>query len=229
MFVGRPYCRFFCPYGALLKLAGLASKWRVTVTPNICKQCRMCSESCPYGALREPAYLPVIPEPPERARRRMILMVIALPFLVAVGALLGAKLGVPAARLHPTVSLAEHYSRYHHAPQQFPPMTPEALSLERAEANPQAVLEAARKLQERFALAGWLFGGWVGLVIGIKLLSLSVRAVGSDYEPDRGACVACARCFEDCPRHVRAAKGLPPTEECMVPEPAPAQSAEGKT
>lgn len=225
MFVGRPYCRFLCPYGAILKLAGLVSKWRVTVTPNICKQCRMCAESCPYGALREPGYVPVVPEPEEQARRRLILVAIAVPFLVAAGAFLGSRLGVPAARLHPTVALAEHFSQHHDTPQKFPPMTPEALSLERAETNPPALLAAARKLQERFTLAGWLFGGWVGLVIGIKLLALSVRSVGSDYEPDRGACVACARCFEDCPRHIRAAKGLPPAEECITPAAVPARPA----
>ena len=54
MFVGRPYCRFLCPYGALLKMSAIASKWRVRVTADVCTQCRLCEESCPFGALREP-------------------------------------------------------------------------------------------------------------------------------------------------------------------------------
>src|SRR6185369_13478072 len=33
VFVGRPYCRFLCPYGALLKIAASVSKWRVRITP----------------------------------------------------------------------------------------------------------------------------------------------------------------------------------------------------
>jgi polyferredoxin len=40
VFVGRPYCRFLCPYGALLKLGGIVAKWRVRVTPDYCTQCR---------------------------------------------------------------------------------------------------------------------------------------------------------------------------------------------
>jgi ferredoxin len=59
-------------------------------------------------------------------------------------------------------------------------------------------------LRHRFDLACRLFGGWVGLVIGLKLIALSLLASRTDFEPDRGACVACARCFTACPNeHVR--------------------------
>ena len=54
VFVGRPYCRFLCPYGALLKLGAIVAKWRVRVTPDYCTQCRLCEASCPFGAMREP-------------------------------------------------------------------------------------------------------------------------------------------------------------------------------
>ncbi|MCB1126456.1 MAG: 4Fe-4S binding protein, partial [Verrucomicrobiae bacterium] len=36
MFVGRPYCRFICPYGALLRITSAVSRWRVRITPNYC-------------------------------------------------------------------------------------------------------------------------------------------------------------------------------------------------
>jgi polyferredoxin len=218
IFVGRPYCRFLCPYGALLRLASLVSKWRVRVTPDYCTQCKLCEHSCPYGAMREPVAAPATPEPPARQRRRFALLLLALPFLVAAGALLGSKLGVPAARIHPTVARAELYAEQQKTPQAFPPMTPEALSLERAEADPAALRESARQLQQRYILAGWLFGGWVGLVIGCKLLALSLRTARTDYEPDRGTCFGCARCFEYCPNE-RTRRGLPPLE---IPGTAPA-------
>jgi NosR/NirI family transcriptional regulator, nitrous oxide reductase regulator len=35
MFVGRPYCRFFCPYGVLLKWMSKFSRWHLTITPPI--------------------------------------------------------------------------------------------------------------------------------------------------------------------------------------------------
>ena len=44
----------------------------------------------------------------------------------------------------------------------------------------------------------WL-GGWVGLVIGVKLIHLSLRRRRTDYSPDRGGCVSCGRCFWYCP------------------------------
>ncbi len=51
--VGRPYCRYLCPYGALLALVSRLS-WRgVTITPDKELDCGLCTESCPYGAVDE--------------------------------------------------------------------------------------------------------------------------------------------------------------------------------
>ena len=57
----------------------------------------------------------------------------------------------------------------------------------------------ARRLGDRFRTAGGWFGAWVGLVIGVKLIYLSVRRRRDDYQPDRAACVSCGRCFWYCP------------------------------
>lgn len=51
MFVGRPFCRYLCPYGVLLSLVSRLS-WRgVTITPNKELDCGLCMEACPYGAI----------------------------------------------------------------------------------------------------------------------------------------------------------------------------------
>jgi ferredoxin len=218
MFVGRPYCRFLCPYGALLKLASLAAKFRVRVTPDICTQCRLCENSCPFGAMREPSSGTVEPKLLVPERRRLGWLLLLVPALIAGGAWLGGELAVPVAKLNPTVELAERYIAQQKAPVDYGMMTPEALSLERVERDPEALLKSAADLRRRFWLACVMFGGWVGLVIGIKLVSLSLRTLRTDFEPDPGACFACARCFRFCPQELVRIGQMPATE---VPAPSP--------
>jgi NosR/NirI family transcriptional regulator, nitrous oxide reductase regulator len=227
LFVGRPYCRFLCPYGALLKLASLVSKWRVRVTPDYCTQCRLCEHTCPFGAMREPSAAPANPQFLGIERKRLGWLLLLLPALVAGGAWLGSMLAPAAAQLNPTVELAERYVRQQKNPVQYGVQTPEALSLQRAEENPQVILSAAENLRHRFALACLLFGGWVGLVIGVKLIALSVRQSRTDFEPDRGACFECARCFEYCPNE-RVRLGLMPASELPVAPAAASIAASAK-
>ena len=106
IFVGRPFCRFLCPYGVLLGLASSVSKWRVRITPDTCTQCRLCEESCPFGAIEKSTV-----EAPVRARsadkRRLLLLLVLLPILIATGAGLGGMAGGALARKHRVVNLAE--------------------------------------------------------------------------------------------------------------------------
>jgi polyferredoxin len=53
-FLGRPYCRFLCPYGALLGMLSRVSWKHVTITPDECIKCRLCEDACPFGAIVPP-------------------------------------------------------------------------------------------------------------------------------------------------------------------------------
>ena len=207
VFVGRPYCRFLCPYGALLKLGATVAKWRVRVTPDHCTQCRLCEASCPFGAMREPESGGGAAPALAADRRRLALLLALVPVLVAGGALLGWRFSAPASRMNATVSLAEQFIRAKGTPSRFGALTPDELALERARQSPQETLIEAVRIRGKFATAGTIFGAWVGLVIGVKLVSRSLRRRRTDYEPDRGECFACARCFEYCPNEL-ARRGL---------------------
>jgi NosR/NirI family transcriptional regulator, nitrous oxide reductase regulator len=209
VFVGRPYCRFLCPYGALLKLGAIVAKWRVRVTPDFCTQCRLCEASCPFGAMREPAIQPSGAPSLGLDRRRLAWLLALLPLLLVGGSWLGSQFGPPASRLHATVSLADQLVRAQGAPPRFGALSPDDLALERARQTPKEILAEAAAIRSKFVTGGWIFGAWVGLVIGAKLISLSVRRQRTDYEPDRGDCFACARCFEYCPNEL-VRRGLMP-------------------
>jgi NosR/NirI family transcriptional regulator, nitrous oxide reductase regulator len=53
IFIGRPYCRYLCPYGGLLSWCTRLARRGVTITPDKELDCGLCTEACPYGAIEK--------------------------------------------------------------------------------------------------------------------------------------------------------------------------------
>ncbi|OHB59151.1 MAG: hypothetical protein A2173_10740 [Planctomycetes bacterium RBG_13_44_8b] len=204
LFIGRPYCRFICPYGVILRQLSRLSRWRVTITPDECVKCRLCEDSCPFGAIREPtANWPA--NVYNIAKKRLTFLILLLPVLVFIGGLVGSGLNPVTSRTHATVRLAERV--YQEENGQVEGATDASTAFRATGKDVEELYEEASGIREKFGFGGWFLGGFAGLVIGLKLVGLSVWRQRADYEADRASCLACGRCFEYCPReHVRLKK-----------------------
>ena len=201
LFVGRPYCRFLCPYSVLLNLVSRASKWHVTITPDDCIQCRLCEDACPFDAIEKPTE-----EQGARSRaegkKTLAILITLLPVFIVLSSWLGVRISPSLSRVHATVSLAERV--WLENTSEVEGTTDASEAFRRTGRPTEELYDEALNLKRRFVFGGGLFGAFIGLVIGIKLIYLSIRRRKTDYEVNRAACLSCARCFSYCPvEHVR--------------------------
>jgi NosR/NirI family nitrous oxide reductase transcriptional regulator len=204
VFIGRPYCRFLCPYGVILRQLSRLSKWRVMITPDECIRCRLCEDSCPFGAIRKPsAKWPA--QEFHVAKKRLAFLLLLLPMLVFLGGWAGSSLKGVTSQAHETVRLAKQI--YLEEAGKTETVTDASTAFRATGQKINDLYKQASNIRAEFGLGGWILGGFVGMVIGLKLIGLSVWRQRTDYEADRASCLACGRCFKYCPReHVRLEK-----------------------
>jgi len=196
VFIARPYCRFFCPYGVLLNWMSRFSKNHLTITPSNCIQCRLCEDSCPFDAIEKPVTVK-IRENRDKAVRRMILTFVFIPLLVLIGAWAGLRFHENLAMVNPKVRLANHI--FENKENISAETEVEITAFKSSGKTTEMLYQEAAALVNRFYWGSMILGAFLGLVIGLTLLGLSRFYHRTDYVPNKGTCLSCARCVDYCP------------------------------
>ena len=198
MFIGRPFCRFMCPYGALLGMCSSLANRKVTITPGKCEQCKLCESVCPYNAILPPSVAPTAQE-----RRwgplKLVGTVFALPIIVFVFALLGGAIAPRLAAWHQDVQTAQLLYAEEEKWVETSGSFSETRGLIQIGTPSDEVYRKAVETFKMFRIAGTWLGIWIGLVIGVKWISLMFCYRRTEYEVDPTRCFACGRCFWYCP------------------------------
>jgi len=223
--IGRPYCRFFCPYNVLLGWMSRFSKWHLSITPTTCVQCRLCEDSCPFDHINNPTE-GLDREERSTGVRRLGKLVAAVPLLMGLGGYIGYKASIPLSHYNNTVQTAEQLVIDYKdaqlaaleggdaseedsgltATQEFRTMTNQEMKTVAFAQMGQAdkdLAEEARSIRGRMQLGGILTGLFLGLVLAAKLLRMSISRNQKDYEVDKPTCYSCARCCPTCPSDER--------------------------
>lgn len=196
VFVGRPYCRYLCPYGVILGWISRASRWHVTITPGECIKCRLCEDSCPFGAIQKPTQHQASRNR-SQGKRRLAFLIGVLPALIGLGVLIGILIGTPLSRIDPTVRLAERV--WLEDTGAVKEETEASDAFRRTGRPSEELYKEALSLDRKFSIGGGIFGAFLGLTVGMKIIQLSVRRSREDYEANRTTCLSCGRCFSYCP------------------------------
>jgi NosR/NirI family transcriptional regulator, nitrous oxide reductase regulator len=196
LFIARPYCRFFCPYGVLLNWISRFSKNHITITPANCIQCKLCESSCPFGAIDKPTETRGM-EDKTKALRRFIILSLIIPLLVLIGGYTGSQFHENLALVNPKVQLAKEVLRFEQDSSLI--LTEDIKAFRTSGKTNQELYSEAKLILGHFYIGGWILGGFIGLVFGFTLASVSIVKFRVDYEPNKGTCLSCARCFDYCP------------------------------
>ncbi len=203
VFIGRPFCQFLCPYGALLSVFSALSWKKLEITDKGCINCALCGLSCPVDAIRAPQSSRT-KEERRTGVRRIILFAVLLPVLTFMGSVLVGSQSDSLSLAHKDVYLYELLLRQEANPKLEEPLEVETFH---AMGGDTDVLKAkVDAVRDDYELYAHLAGALIGFVIGFKLLKLSLKRRRKTYEIDMARCTACGKCFNYCPQNQRKDK-----------------------
>ena len=197
MFIGRPYCRFLCPYSVILRQFSRISRRKVSITPDDCIKCKLCEDACPFGAIDKP--MQPWPEGSYIKDKKLLTMLIVLtPVIIFISGWLLSSALAPLSRSHPTVNLAQRI--YLEENNTFTDTTDASDAFRATGKTISTLYSNATLVKEQFSFGGWYVGAFVGFIIAAKLICSTIRWHRTEYLANQAGCLACGRCFKYCPR-----------------------------
>jgi len=198
VFTGRPFCRFICPYGAILSLFSRVSFFRVKITKKECINCQLCHNACPIDAIRPP-YENKVKENRSEGVKRILRYIVFLPLIVIAGATVMYMLSDKFSKVNKEVKLYEMVIQNETRPQSIQSLELQAFYGQERTVEELAVQVAG--IKKEFSICSGITGAFFGLVIALALINLSVKRTRKLYEIDDANCVGCGRCFSYCPQN----------------------------
>jgi NosR/NirI family nitrous oxide reductase transcriptional regulator len=199
VFINRPYCRFLCPYGVILNWVSRFSGKHLTITPDICTNCRLCETSCPYEAII-PSDLLQEKESMVKSRKKFIIYLILLPIITVGGIFFLQMFSENLAMVNQKVRLAKELRL--EKENEIKAISIDAVTFKESGSTLEQLFLEEQQILERFRKGTPWAGGFLGLSLGLALLLTTINRKRDEYKPDQGKCYSCGRCFEYCPIHL---------------------------
>ena len=200
IFVNRPYCRYLCPYGVLLGLFSRFSLRHLTISPAECRNCTLCESGCPYNAILQS-------DPPKdiesnKPKLKISLFNYLMICVLAIsGGIIFYNLAPAMSGLNRDVKLAREIRLEKEAG--IPVVSDAAVAFMESGTPEEDLFLEEEYILGRFRKGAPWVGIFLGLSLGIGLLSRGTRKLRTEYVPDRGRCYSCGKCFRFCPVKIK--------------------------
>jgi NosR/NirI family transcriptional regulator, nitrous oxide reductase regulator len=196
IFLNRPYCRYLCPYGVLLNLFSRFAGRHLTITPAECTNCRLCENACPYNAI-----IPSDPGPsgqaPGKERKHFIVYFLLIPLFAVTGAFVLYDLAPSLAVVNTNVRLAREIRQ--EKTTGIESLSKAAVAYRESGKTETVLFNDEATIIRSFRKGAPWAGAFLGIALGISMVSFTVRRRKDEYKPDQGKCFSCGRCFKYCP------------------------------